>query len=105
MTQPLQIFISYKRENQSFAEELREQLIAWGYRTWMDIYDIPKGAYWPDEIDAGLQASDVVIGVMSPQAIQSRNVKNEWDWAIVNGRRLIPLMLESVIVPMNYVSI
>jgi HEAT repeat protein len=105
MTLALQIFISYKRENQPFAEELRETLITWGYGTWLDIINIPKGAYWPDEIDAGLQRSEVVIGVMSPEAVQSRNVKNEWDWAIINGKRLILLMLEQCYVPMNYVSI
>lgn len=99
------IFISYKRENRDFAEELRQQLQSWGYATWMDIYNVPKGGYWPDEIDKGLQGADLVVGVMSPQAVKSRAVKNEWDWAIINKRRLILLMIENCYVPMNYVSI
>jgi hypothetical protein len=45
----------------------------------MDQYDIPVGAYWPDEIDKGLSACTVVVGVISPDAVASRNVKNEWD--------------------------
>lgn len=101
----MKIFLSYKREDRDFVEELRSRLIDWGYATWMDIYDLPKGARWPDEIDKGLRESSVVIGVMSPRAVESRNVKNEWDWAIVNETRLIPLMLEKCYVPMNYVSI
>ncbi len=101
----MKIFISYKRENEPFARLVRENLLAWGYAVWMDIFDIPKGSYWPDEIDKGLRASDVVIGILSPQAVESRNVKNEWDWAIVNGRRLILLMHEQTYVPMNYVSL
>ena len=33
----------------------------------MDQYDIPVGAYWPDEIDRGLSASDIVVGsVLDP---------------------------------------
>ncbi len=103
------IFISYKSDDRAFATELREQLQQWGYETWIDVNDIPKGAYWPDEIDKGLRECDVVLGVMSRCAVESRNVKNEWDWAIVNGKqfntRLILIKLEACIVPMNYVSI
>ena len=50
----------------------------------MDQFDIPVGAYWPDEIDKGLAASDIVVGILSPDAVESRNVKNEWDWAIAH---------------------
>ncbi|MBZ0319307.1 MAG: TIR domain-containing protein, partial [Anaerolineae bacterium] len=101
----MQLFISYKRENEAFARLVRENLLAWGYAVWMDIFDIPKGSYWPDEIDKGLRASDVIIGILSPQAVESRNVKNEWDWAIVNGRQLILLLHAQTDVPMNYVSL
>jgi hypothetical protein len=100
-----QIFISYSRANQVFAEALRTKLQSGGYATWIDIDNIPAGATWPDEIDSGLRASDLIVGVMSPDAVASRNVKNEWDWAIVNNKRLILLMLETCSVPMNYISI
>ena len=36
----MQIFISYKSEYRSFAERLRENLLAWGHRVWLDIDDI-----------------------------------------------------------------
>ena len=74
----MRVFISYRRVEQEFAERLHDKLCAWGHDTWMDVYNIPKGSYWPDEIDKGLKWCDVVIGVMSPEAINSRNVKNEW---------------------------
>src|SRR5262245_26267892 len=100
------IFISYKSEERDLAKLVRKKLRSWKkYTTWMDIHDIPKGAYWPDEINKGLEAADVVVGLMSPLAIESRNVKNEWDWALVNGKRLILLMIKPCKVPMHYVSI
>jgi HEAT repeat protein len=105
MPDSFDVFISYKREDQAFAEMLREHLMTWGYTAWMDAHNIPAGAYWPDEIDRGLNASQVVIGVLSPRAVASRNVKNEWDWSIVNGKRLLLLMIEPCVVPMNYISI
>lgn len=105
-------FISYKREDQPYAERVRDTLRAWGYSTWMDIENIPQGAYWPDEIDRGLRQSDLVVGLLSPQAITSRNVRNEWDWAINAGKKLVLLMLRPVppdeiphrLVSINYID-
>ncbi len=110
MNQPkLRIFISYKREDEAFARSMRDHLLQVGYAVWMDIFDIPKGAVWTDAIEQALRDCDVVVGVMSPRSVESRNVKNEWDWTIVNGSlfntRLLMVMLEKCIVPMNYISL
>lgn len=99
------IFLSYRREDLSFAEFIRQKLQEWGYQVWMDIYDIPKGAYWPDAIDEALKGTDIVVGIMSPDAVSSRNVKNEWDWALVNEKPLLLLLLRDTQIPMNYISI
>ena len=99
------IFISYSREDVAFARDLRERLIALGHQPWMDLFDIPAGARWPDEIDRALRSADVIVGVMSPASLDSTNVKDEWDWVIANSRRLILLMAESCEVPFHYVSI
>ncbi|MGI8856621.1 MAG: toll/interleukin-1 receptor domain-containing protein, partial [Thermomicrobiales bacterium] len=52
--QPSQIFISYQRTDDAFARQVRDRLVQAGVRVWMDQFDIPVGAYWPDEIDKGL---------------------------------------------------
>ena len=70
----------------------------------MDLFDIPAGARWPDEIDRALRSADAIIGVMSPASMASENVKNEWDWAIANERRLILLLVEPCEIPFHYVS-
>jgi len=100
-----QVFISYQRTDGDFAREVREHLTAHGVQTWMDQYDIPVGAYWPDEIDKGLADSDIVVGILSPDAVASRNVKNEWDWALARDRRLLLLMMRPTDVPHRYISI
>ena len=69
-----QVFISYQRTDEPLARQVREHLVANGVKTWMDQYDIPVGAYWPDEIDKGLAESDIVVGVLSPDSVESRNV-------------------------------
>lgn len=101
----MQIFISYKRENEDFARRLREKLLEWRHITWIDVHDIPAGASWADAIEKGLKGSDVVVGVLSPLAVQSQNVKNEWDWAIVHETRLILLMHQDCDVPLNQIRL
>ncbi|HUG16160.1 MAG TPA: AAA family ATPase [Thermomicrobiales bacterium] len=99
------VFISYDREDAPFARVVREHLAAHGIATWMDQYDIQPGAYWPDAIDAALSSAETVVGVLSPQAVESRNVKNEWDWAIQHERRLLLLQVEPCEVPHRYISL
>jgi pimeloyl-ACP methyl ester carboxylesterase len=105
MAQTPQVFISYQRTDGDIARQVRAHLAAAGVRTWMDEYDIPVGAYWPDEIDKGLTASDIVVGILSPEAMTSRNVKNEWDWAIQNDKRLVLVRVAPTVIPHRYVSI
>jgi pimeloyl-ACP methyl ester carboxylesterase len=100
-----QVFISYHRADLGVAERLRAHLVSKGVKTWMDHYDIPAGAYWPDEIDRGLNQSQLVVGLLSPDAVASRNVKNEWDWALQNDKQLILLMTRPCVIPHRYVSI
>ncbi len=59
---PSRVFISYQRTDGDFARRVREHLREHGVATWMDQFDIPVGAYWPDEIDKGLAASDIDVG-------------------------------------------
>ena len=104
MTEP-HVFISYDRTDQGAAEQVRARLLANQVKTWMDRYDIPAGAYWPDEIDVGLCQATLILGLLSPDAVTSRNVKNEWDWAIHNSKPLILLKIRPSETPHRYVSI
>ncbi len=98
----MQIFISYKRENEPFARLVRENLLAWGYAVWMDKVDLPPGVSWADNIQKALHQCDAVIGILSPLAVESENVKNEWDFAQNRQRKwLILLMYEGCEVPLN----
>jgi pimeloyl-ACP methyl ester carboxylesterase len=99
------VFISYHRADGDAAERVRAHLVTHRVRTWMDRYDIPVGAYWPDEIDRALGQSSIVLGLLSADSVGSRNVKNEWDWALHNGKQLILLKTGPCVIPHSYVSV
>jgi hypothetical protein len=101
----MQIFISHSKEDIEFCLRLRDELRGTGYQTWVDVDDIPKGAHWPDAIDDGLEKSDVILGVITPDSVNSRNVKNEWDWALANHKPLLLIKWREARLPHRYVSI
>lgn len=98
MTKKLCIFISYKREDQAYAEKLWTLLGQWGFDRWLDVKDIPKGisrdsSGWIQAIHHGVKKSQVMIGLMTPESLASQNVQDEWNWAKLAERRLLLLRL------------
>lgn len=88
----MEVFISYKSEYRPFARKLRDYLQNWGHQTWLDEDNIPRGAYFRHEIQKGLETAQVIIGVVTPEAIDSREVMAEWDYALNNPQRRLLLI-------------
>jgi len=86
-------FISYKSEHRPFAQKVRDFLRALGHQTWFDADNIRKGEYFRDEIQKGLESAQTVIGIVTPEALQSREVLTEWDFAFSSkgAKRLLLL--------------
>lgn len=101
----LQVFISYKSEYREFARKVRDQIGTWGFQTWFDVEDIPKGSYFPDEIDKGLASSDILVGVMTKEAFESRPIKIEWDYFLYSGKPIFPLKYNDCQPPPRYIAI
>lgn len=102
------IFISYKREDESFARRLHAQLKEWGYPVWLDVLDIPAGSDWDSTIHHAMQFADIVIGVLTPASLSSRNVLDEWGYALSNNKRLFLLWFKDVPeadIPPRYIRI
>jgi HEAT repeat protein len=89
-----QIFISYAREDKEFIEDLKSRLGQNSYDTWIDSESIRLGKDWRREIDNGIQDSDVVIVVMTPEAKESEYVTYEWAYALGAKKDVITILLE-----------
>ncbi|GAB4514527.1 MAG: hypothetical protein OHK0046_16730 [Anaerolineae bacterium] len=94
MTEKSHIFISYKSEQRDYAFLVRDKLQEWGYTTWVDVDRIFPGDVWAKEIDTAARTCSACLGIMTPRALNSPFVTNEWDIAIGEGRLFIPLMFE-----------
>ena len=92
-------FISYSRVNSDFAVNIAKDLKLAGFDVWLDQLDIPTGARWDDEIEKALEASNIFLIVLSPESIQSQNVKDEIGYAIDAGKHILPVVIENCKVP------
>jgi len=99
MTTAVRAFISYKSEYRDIASRLRDTLQTWGYGTWFDVDDIKEG-FFRDAIQQGLESASVVIGILTPEALKSREVLSEWNYAYTrDDKRLLLLRYRDVELP------
>jgi hypothetical protein len=93
------IFISYSSRNQQIVEQLFRQLKQSGYHAWLNTESIPKGDHWYDEMVNGLRDTDLLILMVSKDAMASKWVAQEWQAFLQTGRKIIPLLLEECEAP------
>jgi hypothetical protein len=88
------IFISYKHEENEFAEMLMRQLQAAGFEIWVDTERLRAGENWREAINDAIKEAFALILVISPEAKQSEYVTYEWAFAQGAGVKVIPLLLK-----------
>jgi len=70
------IFISYKREEISFALNVRQALRAENFKVWWD-GDLQTGQRWSEELDNALLEADAIIVLWSNESVKSEWVRHE----------------------------
>lgn len=88
------VFVSYSRDDAKFASRLVGALTDLGVDSWIDEQRIEAGEKWSEAIQRGLDASELMIVVLSPTAMDSENVRDEWQYFLDHGKSLIPVLLE-----------
>jgi HEAT repeat protein len=85
MQELLQAFISYKRENQDFAESLYGHLADWGFLPWLDVKKLDAGYQpelrsggWSQQITQAINGSKLMIALITPLSLKSEIVQDEW---------------------------
>ncbi len=92
------IFISYAHANSEDVLEVIKKLTDAGLTVWYDAF-IKPGSDWDESIENAIKSSDVVLVFLSKAANDSKNVKQEYSFAIDQQKTIIPIFLESVEAP------
>ncbi len=90
------VFISYSRKDKEFVHKLRDALIASDHTVWLDTKDIPYTADWREEIYRNIVAANNVLCVLSPTFIQSPYCRDEVEYAVEAGKRLVPIKIHEI---------
>ena len=89
------IFVSYSSKDQTFVDQLYARLKESGHYVWLNTESIPKGEHWHDEMSKGLQETDILILVVSPDAMASKWVTEEWHTILQAQKKVIPILYRS----------
>src|SRR4030095_6328032 len=89
---PKDIFISYSRRDQEFVTRLASDLNAHVAGVWFDHSEIQIGEKWHDEIMEGIHDCKAFILVLSPDAIESKYVRDELNKALELGKEIFPVI-------------
>ena len=87
------LFCSYAHEDMSKVFKIIDKINQMGYRIWYD-EGISPGIEWPEAIGNSLLKCDQYLVFMTPNAITSRNVRNEINLAYSKNKDLLVVYLE-----------
>jgi WD40 repeat protein len=86
------VFISYSRRDKVFTQKLFEALKVANREVWADWDSIPAASDWDAEIKEGIEQTESVLFVLSPEWIKSNECRKELDHAAKMGKRLFPIL-------------
>lgn len=95
----MQVFICYSRADKQFAMQLVDDLAEYEIEVWMDVRSIPTGSNWDLEVQKGLDHSDAMLVLLSPDSSASQNVADEWSYFIERNKPIVPIMVAPCEVP------
>lgn len=87
------LFVSYAHKDAETVLPIVRALSENGYRLWYDS-GIEAGTEWPEYIEERLMNAEVVVVFMSPSAIESRNCRNEINFALELKKEILVVYLE-----------
>ena len=92
------IFVSYAHKDSAAVFHIVEQLNARGYRIWYD-EGIEPGSEWPEYIANHLLGAEMVLSVLTPNAVNSVNCRREINFALSKNKPVLTIYMEDIELP------
>lgn len=99
------VFVSYARVDEGLALPLAQQLRDRGVPVWVDQWDVVSGEDWDESIDKALRSCHLLLLLLSPRSVESREVRGEWMTALDQATTIVPVLLETCQVPRQLIAI
>ena len=89
---PRRIFISYARKDGTVAAQTLYSALKNQYNVFLDTANISVGTSWSKEIEAALNACDVLLAILTPASYLSEICRAEQIWALDKCKHVIPVL-------------
>lgn len=86
------IFISYSRSDGDFVDKLEKDLVSEHFKTWVDRRRLEGGQIWDATIVDAIARCQIVLVILSPDALRSQWVRKEYLFALRRGKTLVPII-------------
>jgi len=90
------VFMCYDEKHRPQMFRIREALMQHGITTWVDQRDITKGTQFEDAIQQGLERTDNLLYLITPESQKSIYCQQEIDISLKLNKRIVPLLIEEV---------
>lgn len=90
------VFVSYSHKDKPVADALVAGLENKGIRSWIAPRDVTPGTSWGEAIVDAIEASQIMVIILSSNANQSRQVVREVERAVACGVIIIPFRIENI---------
>jgi TPR repeat protein len=87
-------FVSYARKDFEFTNQLVCDLRKHGVRVWLDRTNIPLGSDWTSSVQAALHGCHQFLIVLSPASVRSQTVLAELNFALDQGKPVVPVLYQ-----------
>ncbi|MBD0340806.1 MAG: toll/interleukin-1 receptor domain-containing protein, partial [Microcoleus sp. Co-bin12] len=88
-----QVFISYSERDRETMEKIRNSLRRESLTVWTNTTDIQTGEDFQSAIDRGIEQTDNLVYLVSPDSVESEFVRKELEYAVSLHKRLIPVLV------------
>lgn len=86
-------FLSHSSHDNVFAQKITQLLAELGVSVWIYSSDIRAGTNWVNTIQRALDECELMLLVLTPEAMESEYVQKEWLYFLQKEKPLIPLLL------------
>ena len=88
-----QVLISYSERNRETMEKIRNSLRRESLTVWTNTTDVQTGEDFQSAIDRGIEQTDNLVYLVSPDSVESEYVRKEIEYAVSLHKRIIPLLV------------
>ncbi|NEO32503.1 MAG: TIR domain-containing protein [Symploca sp. SIO3C6] len=88
-----QVLISYADKDRAAMEKVRNSLRRVGITVWTNSTDIQTGEVFEEAINRGIEQTDNLVYLLSPESVKSSYTQQELALAIFLNKRIIPVLV------------